>query len=140
MFTSFGIKKEIFDFLERHNTGLDLGNKNSFFIIILYICMFVMAIISFVVMSIAIYIICRHTKLKSVATSLALQQIREVGMVAKQEHVSITHDVQCTCKIQWYTIFMLSLAVLGIIIFIVLNARKNAVYIRCSVLCTSKIV
>ena len=45
-------------------------------------------------------------------------------MVAKQEHVSIMHDVECPCKIQWYSIFMLSYAVLGIIIFIILNARK----------------
>ena len=84
-------------------------------------------------------------KLKSLVTSLALQQMREAGMVAKQGHVSIIHDIECTCKIQWYTIFMLSLAVLGIIIFIILNTRKiknclgdtcsqmqlnNAVYIR----------
>ena len=39
-------------------------------------------------------------------------------MVAKQEHVSIMHDVQL------YTIFILHLAVLCIIIFIILNARK----------------
>ena len=45
-------------------------------------------------------------------------------MVAKQEHVCIMHNVECTCKIQWYTIFMLSLAVLGMMIFIILNARK----------------
>ena len=45
-------------------------------------------------------------------------------MVPKQEHVSIMHDVECTCKIQWYTIFILSIAALGIIIFIILNARK----------------
>ena len=63
-------------------------------------------------------------KLKCLVTSLALQQIREVGKVAKQEHVSIMHDIECTCKIQWYTIFMLSLSILGIIIFIILNARK----------------
>ena len=55
------------------------------------------------------YIICKCIKLKSLVTSLALQQIREIGMVAKQEHVSIAHDIECTCKIQWYTIFMLRL-------------------------------
>ena len=63
-------------------------------------------------------------KLESLVTSLASQQIREVGMVAKQEHVSIMHNVECTCKIQFYTIFMLCLEVLGIIIFIILNIRK----------------
>ena len=53
-----------------------------------------------------------------------MQQIREVGMIAKQGHVSTIHNIECTCKIQWYTIVMLSLAVLGIMIFIILNARK----------------
>ena len=88
------------------------------------IFLFNTAIILLVVTSIVICIICKHRKLKSLVTSLTLQQIREVGMIAKQELVSIMHDVECTCKIQCYTIFMLSLAVLGIIIFIILNARK----------------
>ena len=37
---------------------------------------------------------------------------------------SITHDNEWTCKIQWYTIFMLSLSILGIVTFIIVNARK----------------
>ena len=49
------------------------------------------------------YILCKHMKLKSLVTSLALQQINEVGMGAKQEHVSIVQGIVCTCKIQWYT-------------------------------------
>ena len=53
-------------------------------------------------------------------------------MVAKQGHVSIMHDVECACKTQWYTIFMLSLAVLGIIIFIILNARKLKLFTSAS--------
>ena len=57
------------------------------------------------------YILCDHTKLKSSVTSLALQQIKEVGMVAKQEHVSIVLNIECTCKIQWCMIFMLSLSI-----------------------------
>ena len=38
------------------------------------------------------------------------------------------HDIECTCKIQWYTIFMLSLSILGIIIFIIPNTRKLKVF------------
>ena len=45
-------------------------------------------------------------------------------MVAKQEHVLIIYDIECTCKIQWYTICMISLSILGIRIFIILNGRK----------------
>ena len=63
-----------------------------------------------------ITIICKHTKLKSLVTNLALQQIREVGVVTKQDHVYIIHDIECTCKIQLYTIFMLSLSILGIVV------------------------
>ena len=63
-------------------------------------------------------------KLKSLVTSLALQQIKEVGMVAKQAHVPIVQDIECACKIQWITIFMLRLSILGIVLFISLNARK----------------
>ena len=44
---------------------------------------------------------CKHTKLKSLVTSLALQQLREVDSVTKQEHVSTMHDIECKCKIQW---------------------------------------
>ena len=63
-------------------------------------------------------------KLKTLITSLALKQIKEVGMVAKQEHVFMAHDIEHTCKIQWYTILMLSLSILGLIIFIILKSRK----------------
>ena len=139
-----------------HNNGLNLATKNSLFNNSTKdIFLFTTAMISLVVTSIVMYVTCKHMKLKSLVTSLAIQEIREVGTEAKQEHVSIMHDVECTCKIQWYTIFMLSLAVLGIRILIIINARKlklfrrhlfsnavknNAVHIRCSVLHTSKVV
>ena len=44
--------------------------------------------------------------------------------MTKQEHISILHDIECTCKIQWYTICILSISILGILIFVTLNARK----------------
>ena len=61
-------------------------------------------------------------KIEIFSTSLALQQIREAD--AKQEHVTIMHNTECTCKIWWYMIVMLGLIVLGIITLIVLNVRK----------------
>ena len=63
-------------------------------------------------------------QIKSLVTSLTLQQIREVGMVTKQEYVSVMHDIECTCKIQWYTICMLTLSILGIVAFIIINTRR----------------
>ena len=62
-------------------------------------------------------------------------------------------DIEFTCKIEWYTIIMLSLSFLGIVTFIVLKDRKlklfrghlfskfnNAGHIKCSALCTYEIV
>ena len=111
----FWHKKEISDLEERHiNNDLELPIKNFFFNnFTVHHFLFVTAIISLVVTTIVMYILCKHKKLKSLVTSLALQQIKEVGMVAKQESVSTAQDIECTYKIQWYTILMLSLLILG---------------------------
>ena len=109
------------------NNDLVLPNKNFFFnSYTMDIFLFVTAIISLVVNTIVtyIYILCKHMKLKYLVTSLALQQIKEVSTVAKQEHVSIAQDIKCTCKIQWYTILMLSLSIISLVIFIILKSRK----------------
>ena len=84
----------------------------------------VTAIILLLVTTVALLIMCKHAKLKLFITSLALQHIREVGAVTKQEHILILHDTECTCKIQWYKICMLSISILGIVVFVLFNARK----------------
>ena len=63
-------------------------------------------------------------KPRSLVTSLASHQIKEVGAVAKQEHVSLVHYIEYTCKIQWCTIIMLNLSILSMVIFITLKAKK----------------
>ena len=55
--------------------------------------LFITAIISLVVTVIVMYIICRYAKLKSLVTSIALQQIRGVDMVS-------TNNIECMCKTQ----------------------------------------
>ena len=40
-------------------------------------------------------------KLRMLVDSLALQQIKEVGLITRQE--DIMQSIECTCKIQWYT-------------------------------------
>ena len=86
---------------ERHNdNNLELANKKFFFNnYTVDIFPIITAVISLVVTTMVMYILCKHMKLKSLVTSLALQQIEEVGTVAKQEHVSIAQDIECTCKI-----------------------------------------
>ena len=50
------------------------------------------------VTSIVMYIICKHTKLKSLANqSCFIAKKKRLVTVDKQEYVSITHDIACTC-------------------------------------------
>ena len=53
---------------------------------IIDVFLFIPAKISLVVSTIVLYIVCRHTKLKSLVTSIGLQQIRGADVVSKQEH------------------------------------------------------
>ena len=119
-------------FKKRHNiNNLEFVKKNVFFNNhTVDVFLFVTAIISLLVTSIVLFMICKHTKLKSLVTSLALQPFRKVNAITKQEHVSIMHDIECTCKIQWYTICMLIISILGIIVFVILNVRKLKVFRR----------
>ena len=78
----FQHKKEIFDLQKRHNNNIGLAMKNSYFSnCTIDIFLFLTAIISLVVTSIVLYIICKHPKLKSLVTSLTLQQLREIDAV-----------------------------------------------------------
>ena len=61
-------------------------------------------------------------RLKTLVTSHALQQIKEVGAVTKQE--GTTPYIECTCKIQWYTILMLMFSILGLVLYVILKSRK----------------
>ena len=107
---------------ERHaNTDMNLPNKN--FLLNNFIIddfLFVTAIIS-VFTTLAIYLLCKHKKLRTLVISLALQQIKETGVVPKQED-AIT---ACTCKTQVYIILALSISTLGLVIFAVLHSQKS---------------
>ena len=109
---------------ERHsNMELEMPNKNFFFNnYTIDIFLFGTAIILIMVTIRVMHILCKHTKLKTLVTSLALQQIKEVGVVTKQEGIS--PNIEYTCKIQWYTILMLSFSILGLVLFVIMKSRK----------------
>ena len=48
-------------------------------------------------MILVMYILFKHIKLKMLVSSPALQQIKDVGAVTRQE--DITPNIECTCKI-----------------------------------------
>ena len=65
-------------------------------------------------------LITKHKKLRMLAASLALRQVREVGAVTTQEEVTN----EGICKVQLYIILVLTSTILGLVIFQVLHSRK----------------
>ena len=115
-------KQEIFYLKERHlNTDTNLPNKNfpsNNFIIDVFL--FVIAIVLVLVTNLAMYLLCKHKKLRMLLTSLAFQQIKELGAVPKQEDITTA----CSCKIQFFIILALSVSILGLVTFAVLYSQK----------------
>ena len=68
----------------------NLPNKNFFFDSFIDVSLFIAAIISLLVTTLAIYLLSKHEKLRTLVTSLALQQVREVNAVTTQEDVTMT--------------------------------------------------
>ena len=68
------------------------------------------------VTSLAIYLLCKHKKIKMFIASLAMQQVKEVGAVT-QEEISIE------CKI--LTCISLALTIFGLLMVAILHYRKS---------------
>ena len=64
---------------------------------------------------------CKHAKLKSLVTSIALQLIDGTDMAFDQDQFC---DIYWSYKIQWYMIAILLLILLGIIFIITTKVRK----------------
>ena len=109
----------------------DLRNtKKSFFLgnHEVHIFLFVNVIILLIVPMDVLFTICKDRKLKSLVSSIAVQQIKEMGVVTKQEQASEKCVMGCTCKHQWYRICMLTISLLAVFGFIVFNVRKIKLY------------
>ena len=116
-------EKEIFDLKERHDIDeleLDTSYKNFItnnFIVGIFI--FIIAIILVITTIIIIYTLCKHNKLRTLVVSLALQQVKEVKAVTTKEE-----DYTCKCTSQFYIILALSIAIIGLVIFAILQDRR----------------
>ena len=107
---------------ERHDIDKlekEFANKNFFNSQIVKIFKLVVAIISIIATVVTIYAICKHNKLRALVTSLALQQVKEVK-VEGTENV----NYKCKCTAQFYIILTLSIAMIGLVIFAILQLRR----------------
>ena len=114
--------KEIFDLKERHDIDeleTELASKNFFtnnFIIDVFV--FVIAIIMAISTIIIIYAICKHNNLRTLVTSLALQQAKEV----RAEEIN-ERNYSCVCTAQFYIILALSVIIIDLVVFPILQVR-----------------
>ena len=108
--------KEIFDLNERHGTT-DLTTYKNFFFnnYIVDIFLFITAVICLLVTTLTIYLLCKHKKLRTLITCLALQQVKEVGALTQKE-------INTECKILTY--ISLALTFFGLVMVAILHYRK----------------
>ena len=117
---------------ERHDTTELITNKNSFsnnYIVDVFL--FVTAIISVLVATLAIYLLCKHKKIKMLAASLVMQQIKEVGAVTQEKF-------NTECKFLNY--ISLALTVFGLVMVTNLHYKKSKLCRGCMFSNTVKIM
>ena len=114
--------KEIFYLKERHDIDefkKEFAKKNFFNSQVVKIFKFVVTIIPIIATVVTIYAICKHNKLRALVTSLALQQVKEV----KADDIENINS-KWKCTTQFYIILVLSLAIISLILFAILQVRR----------------
>ena len=114
--------KEIFDLKERHDMDeveKEYANKDFFNSQVVKRFRVVVAIILIIPTVVSIYVICKHNKLRALVTSLALQQVKEV----KTEDIE-NKNYKCKCTTEFYMVLALSIAIIGLIIFEIIQVRR----------------
>ena len=106
---------------ERHDTDIESPNKYFFTNnLIVDIFIFTVAIILAIPTLIILYLLCKHNKWKTLVTSLALQQVKEVSTSATKQDT----DNACSCTTQFYIILFLSISIIRSVIFAILQVRR----------------
>ena len=118
----YNLENEIFYVKERHDMDeleKEFTNKNFFNSQVVKIFKFVITTISIIATVMTIHMICKHKKLRVLVTSLALQQVKEVKVEGMEDT-----DYNCKCTAQLYIILALSIVMIGLIIFAILQLRR----------------
>ena len=102
------------DELEKEHANKDFFNSQ-----VVKIFKFIVAIKLIIATVLTIYPICKHNKLRVLVTCLALQQVKEV----KADDIENV-NYKCECTTQFHIILVLSLAVIHLIIFAILQVRR----------------
>ena len=103
--------------MSKRNGTTDLTTNKNFFSnnYIVDIFLFITAVISLLVTTLATYLFCKYKKLKTLVTSLALQQVKEVNAVTQKE-------INSECKTLTY--ISLALTIFSLVMVEILHYRK----------------
>ena len=69
---------------------------------------------------IILYILCKHNKLRTLVMCLALQQVKEASTSAVMQE----NNNMCDCTPHFYIILVLSITIIGLVIFTILQVRR----------------
>ena len=89
------------------------------------IFVFILAIILVITTMIIIYTLCKQNKLRILAASLAVQQAKEVSTLGTRKE---DENYMCNCTSQFYIVLALSIAIIGFVIFMILQVRRIKLY------------
>ena len=117
-------EKELFDVKERHDINeIDIDSPNKNFItnnFIVDIFVFIITVILTITTLIIIYVLCKHNKLRTLVASPVLQQVKEVSTSTVKQDINNA----CNYTSQFYIISALSISIVGLVIFTILQVGR----------------
>ena len=78
------------------------------------------AIISAITTLIILYVLCKHNKLRTLVASLVLKQVKEVSTSTTKQDTNNA----CDCTSQFYIILAISISIIKLVIFTILQVRR----------------
>ena len=122
----FQCRKQIQDLQEHIDEESDKQSSkfgsflNSFLADVL---LFAAAFLIITVTLVVVYVVCSQSKLKPLVANVALQCIKETEAANPK-----LQDIYCVCKMQWCTIALLILILLGIALLVLAKIKKSNLF------------
>ena len=113
-------KKQVLD-KNRNNDKIKHSFLDNY---IMDIFLFIAAILSVIATAAIVHLICKHAQLKALLTGIAFQPVGQTEAMFGSNNES----GHCKCTAQWYTIAALASMIIGLIIFILITARKCRIF------------
>ena len=92
--------------------------------VIMDIFLFIATILSMIGTAAIIHLICKHTKLKALLTGIAFQPVKQ------REAIFGIGKEQQNCTVQRYTISVLTLMIVGLVIYLFATTQKHTIFRR----------